>query len=88
MIISREASLEVARQKRIRESQQLDAQREAQVLEIQNLTDQVFDALPRPVDTTKISPIYEAMRVVGVDQTLMNDVRTAVITKIIQEATL
>ncbi len=87
MIISREAKLEADRQTRVRESQQLDAQREAQVLEIQNLTDQVFDALLRPVDKTKLTPVYDAMNLVGVDPTFREDVRTAVITKIIQEAT-
>jgi len=78
VVSSREATLEVERQQRVRESQQ----REARALEVQNLTDRVFDALPRPLEKIKLAQVHDTMNLVGVGLTLRKDVKAAVINRI------
>ena len=78
---SRELTLELERQQRELERQQ----REARALEVQTLTDQVFDALPRPLEKDKLTPIYDTMNLVGVDPTLREDVKAAVIRRMSNE---
>lgn len=85
VVHKREAAVEVERQQRVRESQQLEAQREALALEVKVLADQVFNALPRPLEKTKLMPVFDAMNLVGVDPNLKEDVKDAVLRRI-QEA--
>ena len=51
----------------------------------ERLTDQVLEALPKPHDKTLIMPIYDVMNLLGVDPTLREGVKVAVL-KRIQEA--
>lgn len=69
-----------------REARALELQHEVQYevreREVMDLAAQVFDKLPRPHDRLQITPIYNTMNLVGVDPTLKEDVKAAVLSRI------
>lgn len=82
LLEEKEAEREYIRQEQKKAIANVEAQSEARALEVQNLTDQVFDAMPRPLEKTKLAPVHVAMNLVGVDPALWDDVRDAVLGRI------